>query len=326
MFISSHHTPLADIKQASLISLFKSESSRIITELINQAALTDASVIIIGEINTGKRWTARIIHENGRHPGGPFHEISCLALPNIRIRRELFGHITYTEEGVLISNPVFQKANGGTLLIDAFTNLPKEMQLHLVSIMEQINNGKIINRKAEPLEVQLIITLDQSEYNSVKKEQYWEQLVERINPIFIHESPLRERREDIPVLTDLFLDRLVQKYKSEKPEISLKAHYHFIHYDWPGNLRQLHNAIEYALILSDSHLIEPAHLPKYLQQSDKTLFKNHNGFAAEHHSLVNAEVQLYMQALKKHRKLEEAAVNLGISTKQLESRLGLTPP
>jgi DNA-binding NtrC family response regulator len=325
MFIRSSNEDLSKDNTIAVLDRFKSQSASSITRLVRQAAQTDSCVIITGEINTGKRWTAQCIHYAGKHFEGPYYEVSCLALSNDRIRRELFGHISYTPEGIKISHRVFQKADGGTLLIDAFTLLPSEMQLHLVSIVERIGTQQVINNDGEIVEVQLILTLDSQEYKRVKEEPFWKGLVERLNPIFIHEPPLRERREDIPILVNLFLEQLCKKYQVPQPEVSMDAMHQIIKHDWPGNLRQLRNAVEHALILSDGSQIQKNHLPDFIQSSNHSSNSHHsnsNGAFLENHSLFTAERDLFREALQLYKNIEQAANRLGIKKKTIIHRLG----
>lgn len=327
MFIRSTQNDDAQENMLDILERFNSQSAQNVVSLIRQAANTDSSVIITGEVNTGKRWTAQCIHFAGRHAQGPFYEVSCLALTNDRIQRELFGHLTYTPEGIEITHKVFKEADGGTLLIDAFTLLPTEMQLHLVSIMEQISTQQVINQNGDLLDVQLILTLDNESYSMVKEEPFWKGLIERINPLYLHEPPLRERREDIPVLIEMYLERLSDKYQVARPTISLDAMHKFIQHDWPGNLRQLQNAVEYALILSESFKIKRSHLPKYMLASPHSPdYLPTNGAYLENHSLLKAERNLFKEAVRIHKDIDLAAKRLGVRKGTLVHRLGPSSP
>jgi len=290
-----------------------------IAHKIETIAKTDTCVIIIGEYNTGKGWTARAIHTLGKHSKGPFYEVYCIAMQPDKIKREFFGHIKYTNRGAIITHQAFERANDGTLFIDGFTALPNEIQMHIINIMEQLTVNPILNEKMERIDTRLILSIDNESYNEVKDSEFWDNLLSRINPIMIQQPPLRERREDIPWLIDSFLKEFSARYDWTEAEISPQALYRCIIFDWPGNIRQLKNAMEYALVLSSGGYILPDHLPpslKGINTMEKLDTKLENSG-----SFLLAEHQLIKETIKNTKNKKQAAEKLGLSLHSLQQKL-----
>ncbi|MDR2116435.1 MAG: sigma-54 dependent transcriptional regulator [Planctomycetaceae bacterium] len=245
-----------------------SEAMQQVYRMIDRIAPTDSTVVILGETGTGKELVARAVHNKSPRFDKPFVAVNCGALPETLIESELFGHRKGSFTGADANRTgLFEVANGGTLFLDEIGELPKGVQAKLLRFLESGEVRKIGENAATVCNVRVVCaTLRQLE-TMVQSGEFREDLWFRINTFEIHLPALRERKEDIPDLLVSLAKRFQPDLDNQSAEelFTEEAFHLFMQYDWPGNVRQLANTIEHALILSDGFPISVENLPQMLK-------------------------------------------------------------
>ncbi len=230
--------------------------------IIRQVARTNATVLIQGESGTGKELAARAIHNLSLRKEKPFIAVNCGALPENLLESELFGYKKGAFTDAINDKPGrFDAAKGGTLFLDEIGDIPRPLQVKLLRVLQERTYeplGSIITKKTD---ARIIAATNKNLEKEVKAGNFREDLFYRINIVPIRIPPLRERKEDIPLIIDNFIHHFNTIYKSNVRGISQKALGLLVQYNWPGNIRELENAIEYAFVLCDCPFIEAEHLP-----------------------------------------------------------------
>jgi two-component system response regulator HydG len=291
-------------------------------DLIANAAGSDAPVIIFGESGTGKELAAEAIHENGPRKGKPFIKVNCAALSETLLESELFGHVKGAYTGAYRDREGrFEAAQGGDIFLDEIGDLPISTQVKLLRVLE----GKVIERVGDhrpiPVDVRIISATNKDLRDLVDKGLFREDLFFRINVIPVHLPPLRERREDIPLLAEAFFRRI--KLKSGKPiqGISKETMEVLMGYDWPGNVRELRSVFEYAFVTCPENLIQPHHLPSGFYQG----FQGSRMITSPERASVNPrdrKKQELLDVLKQAKgNQSEAARILGVSRVTIWNRM-----
>ncbi len=240
-----------------------------IFETIQKISDYDSSVLIIGESGTGKELVAKAIHYNSKRNGKPFIAINCGAIPENLLESELFGYVkgAFTDAHQN-KKGLFEEANGGTLLLDEIGELPSNLQVKLLRALQEGEVRKIGDTKQIKLDVRIIAATSRNLAQEARKDNFREDLFYRLNVIQVDLPPLRERREDIPLLLNHFINRYNEKHHLKVKNISSAALNILVEYDWQGNIRELENAIERAIILSESSCIEVSALPPDIRKSE----------------------------------------------------------
>jgi PAS domain S-box-containing protein len=247
-----------------------SEKMKNIYALIESIKDYDTSILIIGETGTGKELVARAIHDASRRRDKPFVPVNCSALPGNLIESELFGHVKGAFTGAIANRPGrFQIANGGTLFLDEVGTLPIELQAKLLRAIQ--------NKVVEPLgsdlsvsvDVRILAATNRSLSQLVEEKEFREDLYYRLKVMEINIPPLRERKEDIPLLIDHFVERLNRYYSRNVIGVSPSTQGLLLKYLWPGNVRELENAVEHAYVLTNGAMIESNTLPPEVRYIDK---------------------------------------------------------
>lgn len=254
----------------------RSDTMREALVRLERVAPSDLSVIIYGERGTGKEWAARRIHQLSNRASAPFYVVDCAALRQDGIEKEIFGYEVITWNGIDIRKSAFEEAAGGTLFLNGFSTLPLALQLKIARAVEYKKASRIGGEQAFDIEVRLIATVTSGTEHSASENEDEEDVHSRIAAIGIHLPPLRERKGDIPLLIGKFLEELRSRYGSTVKGISDEAMNLCCLYDWPGNVRHLKNALEYASIMCGSENILPKHLPGYLQPGKRKQKENHH--------------------------------------------------
>ncbi|MBW2553919.1 MAG: sigma-54-dependent Fis family transcriptional regulator [Deltaproteobacteria bacterium] len=233
-----------------------------IFETIHKISDYDTSILILGESGTGKELVAKAIHYNSKRSGKPFVAINCGAIPENLLESELFGYVkgAFTDANQN-KKGLFEEANGGTLLLDEIGELPSNLQVKLLRTLQEGEVRKVGDTKQIKLDVRIIAATSKNLGQEVRSNSFREDLFYRVNVIQIDLPPLRERREDIPLLINHFLNRYNEKHHLKAKNISSAALNILVEYDWQGNIRELENAIERAVILSEGSRIEVSALP-----------------------------------------------------------------
>jgi two-component system, NtrC family, response regulator HydG len=244
-----------------------SSSMTRVFDLMVNAAKSDAPVIIFGESGTGKELAAEAIHKSGPRKDKPCIKVNCAALSETLLESELFGHVKGAYTGAYRSREGrFEAAQGGDIFLDEIGDLPISTQVKLLRVLEDKVVERVGDQRPIPVDVRIISATNKDLKALVAKGRFREDLFFRINVIPIQLPPLRERKDDIPLLADSFFRRI--KLKSNRPikGISQGAMEVLTGYDWPGNVRELRSAFEYAFVTCQEALIQPYHLPVNVAQ------------------------------------------------------------
>ena len=228
---------------------------------IKKVADTPANVLILGESGTGKELVARAIHQNSSRQKMPFVVINCGGIPENLLESELFGYIKGAFTGAYADKAgLFEIAHGGTVFLDEITQLPRLLQVKLLRVVQEKTFRRIGGADDIHVDVRIISATNQNLAETVKTGSFREDLYYRLNVIPIHLPPLRERKEDIPVLTKYFIEKYSHEFGKEIKTISAYALELLIQYPFPGNIRELENIIERSIALETSNIILPENL------------------------------------------------------------------
>jgi DNA-binding NtrC family response regulator len=292
----------------------KSARMQAIFALVERIARTSSTVLIHGESGTGKELIARAIHFASTRAGRRFLSINCGALPENLLESELFGHERGAFTGAVREKKgLFQEADRGTLFLDEIGELTPPMQVKLLRALQERTVRKVGGNQEEPIDVRVIAATNQNLENRLQTGEFREDLFYRINVLPIHLPPLRQRREDIPLLVDFFLQKYSRQMDLPPRQISVEAMRLLEGYDWPGNVRELENVIERALALSHAETISTRDLPAQLlnnRRSNPDLINlPEEGLDLEGH-LEDIRAQLMSQALDRAGGVQTQAAEL----------------
>ncbi|PMP69077.1 MAG: sigma-54-dependent Fis family transcriptional regulator [Thermodesulfobacterium geofontis] len=231
-----------------------------------KAAKTKATILLIGESGTGKELIAKAIHFESDRSKGPFLAINCAAIPENLLEAELFGYEKGAFTGALVSKPgKFELANGGTIFLDEIGDLPLSLQAKLLRVIQDKTFERIGGTKSIKVDIRIIAATNKNLEEMIKNGTFREDLYFRLNVIPIYLPPLRERKEDIPLLIDHFLKKFNKEY-GKNISITKSAMEKLMNYSWPGNVRELENTIERLVILAEGDKITLKDLPFYITQ------------------------------------------------------------
>ncbi len=294
----------------------KSEKMQEVYRMITAVAKTTATVIIYGETGTGKELVAETIHKLSPRKNKPLIKVSCAALPETLLESELFGY----ERGAFtdaVSRKIgrFEMADGGTLFLDDVDDIKPEVQVKLLRVLQERKFERIGGTETLQVDVRIIAASKKDLLDLVKEGKFREDLYYRLNVIPIYLAPLRERKEDIPLLVEHFIEKYTKPAGDTKKEISPEALEVLVSYNWPGNVRELENVIKRVVTLCNKDKITPQDLPEFLQyqkQPPKTIQEVVKESEKEHILKILSQT--------KGRK-KEAAKILGITPKTLWQKL-----
>jgi len=238
-----------------------SPSIQRVHELIDRVAGTEADVLILGENGTGKELVARAIHRQSLRKDKVFISVDLGGITESLFESELFGHVKGAFTDAKVDKPGrFEIASGGTLFLDEIGNLSLPLQSKLLTVLQQRKIQRVGSNKEINVDFRLICATNMPLYEMIYEKKFRQDLLYRINTVEIRVPPLRERLEDLPLLTDHFLHRYGKKYKREGIKIDKALFTKLIKYPWPGNIRELQHAIERAVILTEEKVIRSADL------------------------------------------------------------------
>tara|TARA_R110000823_G_scaffold315691_1_gene450086 strand:- start:57205 stop:58554 length:1350 start_codon:yes stop_codon:yes gene_type:complete len=242
-----------------------SEKINDIIQIIERVKNNKATIFIKGESGTGKELVARAIHYKGKFSRAPFIAVNCGGIPENLLESELFGYTKGAFTGAEKNRDgFFQAANGGTIFLDEIGNASTAVQSRLLRVLQEKEVVKVGAQKAEKIDVRIIAATNSDLKEMIKKETFREDLFYRLTVVEIEVAPLRERKKDIPLLVDKFLFKYGVEYKDRFVKITPEALAILNRYDWPGNIRELENIIQRAIIMCDG-TIEVEHLPNSLK-------------------------------------------------------------
>ena len=321
--------------------VFASDAMLGVWGIVRKIAPTDVGVLVTGETGTGKEVIARAIHEHSRRSSMPFLALNCAAVPKDLLESQLFGHRKGAFSGATENHQgIVRAANGGTLLLDEIGELPMDMQAKLLRFLEMSEVHPVGDSHPVKVNVRLLFATNGDLEEAVKQNRFRQDLFYRLNVIPIKVPPLRERREEIPVLANLFAQRYAAEFTKEPVRLSSAAMELLILYSWPGNIRQLANEIRRITALADSGSnITPDQLSAPLQAlasssgarsegSDRTTNMQVRIDQSLEHATAHLETEMIKHALRQAGgRMSAAASTLGISRKGLylkRLRLGIT--
>ncbi len=299
-----------------------SESLQKVFRLIEKVSTTDASVLIEGESGTGKELVARAIHHNSHRSDKPFIAINCAAIPETLLESELFGHTkgAFTD-AKFERKGLFRSADGGTVFLDEISEMPHSLQVKLLRTLQEQEVTPIGSNIPVKFNVRIISATNRNLEEEVKMGRFREDLFYRLSVIEIKLPPLRERREDIPLLAKHFIKKIARRLNMPEKNISREVMAMLTAYDWPGNVRELENAIERAFILSSGDEIKPENLPPRIPASSQGAFEINDPLGYRP-TLEEMERRYIMEVLKStgYDKTETARI-LGIDLSTLYRKL-----
>jgi two-component system response regulator HydG len=293
-----------------------------ILEMVRRIAPSDLPVLILGESGTGKEMLANTIHDNSRRSEGRFVAINCAGLSESLLEDELFGHVKGAYTGATTERPGrFEYADGGTLFLDEVGDMPLTMQAKLLRVLE---NGEVIrvgSNEPRRVSVRVVSATNADLIQKVADKQFREDLYFRIKGATLEIPPLRQRREDIPLLIDHFISAANEKHGSKVKGITPDARRVLMSYPWPGNVRQLRNVIENMVVLSTGERLTVDDLPDEIYRGPEQLANQQLGQLAGI-SIEEAEKELIRNTLKMVDGNREQAANiLGIGERTLYRKI-----
>ncbi len=302
-------------------------------------APSDATVLISGESGTGKELIAKYIHLNSKRAKGPYVAVNCAALPENLLESELFGYEKGAFTGAYKSKPgKFELASGGTILLDEVSEMNLTLQAKLLRVIQEKEIDRLGGLQPIKVDVRIIATTNRNLKEYVEQGNFRQDLYYRLNVIPIHLPPLRERGDDVILLANYFLEKFSSEYNIITPGFSDKAILWLKEYEWPGNIRELENLIERAVLIAQDSYIEPRHLlMESLEEDllgdfiDKGSCRGDGRSEQRDRSGVNIDRILPLEELEKQmiiKSLEKtrgnrtrAAELLGISVRTLRNKL-----
>jgi DNA-binding NtrC family response regulator len=318
--------------------VFGSKAMLAILRTIKQIAGIDVSVLVTGETGTGKEVIAKTVHDYSARANMPFLALNCAAVPKDLLESQLFGHRKGAFSGATDGHQgIVRAANGGTLFLDEIGEMPIDMQAKLLRFLEMSEIHPVGEAHPVKVNVRLIFATNGDLEEAVSQHRFRQDLFYRLNVIPIKVPPLRERREEIPVLAHLFAQRFATEFGKEPVRFSSAAMELLILYSWPGNIRQLANEVRRLAALTESGTsITPEHLSPHLQAQQHRPHARVEGAPQMHvridqpleQATAHLEAEMIKHALRQAGgRVSAAASTLGISRKGLylkRLRLGLT--
>ncbi len=258
-------TQLSEARGFSRI-IGKSAPLREVLNLVKKVSKTDANILVSGDSGTGKELIARSIHTNSERCHQHFVPVDCASLPENLLESELFGHEKGAFTGAHVTRPgIFEYANGGTLFLDEIGELSIALQSKLLRVLQERQVRRVGGRKLIDVDVRIISATNRDLKNATKEGRFRDDLFYRLDVISIPLPPLRERKDDIPLLANYYLKHFSKSIQNEINGISAEALELIEKYHWPGNVRELQNVMERAVSLTDSEIIVPEDLPEKIR-------------------------------------------------------------
>ena len=282
----------------------QSVAMRKVFQTVGRAAVSNETVLIIGESGTGKELVAKAIHENSNRDGSDFIVVDCSAIPPNLIESALFGHVKGAFTGADQTHKgKFEQANQGTIFLDEVGELPHEVQMKLLRVLQEREIEPIGSGRRQKVDVRVVSATNRHLDQEVRKGGFRQDLFYRLNVIPIYLPPLRERLEDIPALVDLFVSRFAEIYGHPKVPISDKVMEMLVQHSWSGNVRELENSIKRALVMGSGNALLPEHFSDF---GTSVTFDSKIDF-----DLQNAVQQLVSHQVEQYLDKKETDLELG---------------
>ena len=297
-----------------------SSAMQAVYDLIANVAKSDTTVLIRGESGVGKELVAHAIHYNSRRASRAFIKVNCAALPETLIESELFGHEKGAFTGAIYQRKGrFELAAGGTIFLDEVGDFSPSTQIKLLRVLQEKEFERVGGTSTIKTDVRVIAATNRDVEKLIAEGKFRQDLYYRLNVFTIHVPPLRDRKTDIPLLADFFVEKYSRLNHKEIQRISTPAIDMLMSYHWPGNVRELENCIERAVLVSNDQVIHGHHLPPTLQTAEAT-GTAHRGSLQE--ALDELERELILDALKSSRgNMAKAARSLGLTERLMGLRV-----
>jgi len=280
-------------------------------QLIARVAATQSTVLICGESGTGKELVARAIHQNSPRADQPFVAINCAAITETLLESELFGHERGAFTGAVTQKKgQLEVADGGTVFLDEIAELSPALQAKLLRVLQERDFLRVGGTRPVRLDIRVIAATNQELPTAVREGRFRQDLYYRLNVVCLTVPPLRERREDIPLLARYFAAKYGERCKRRIQGVSPEAIACLVRYDWPGNVRELENAIERAIVAGSSEFILPEDLPEIVLETGSAAGDSATGY---HEAVRTLKKQLILNAVEQTGgNFTEAAKLLGV--------------
>jgi len=303
----------------------KNKRMQEIYELIKTIAPGESNVVIYGESGTGKELIAHAIHHNSNRKNGPFIKVSCAVLSENLLESELFGHEKGAFTGAMTRKPGrFELADGGTIFMDDVDDMTPLVQVKLLRVLQEREFERVGGTETVKVNVRVVTASKKDLGEFVKAGRFREDLYYRLNVIAVHLPPLRERKDDIPLLVEHFLKKYAAKSGKKIEEISPDALSRMLEYNWPGNIRELENVMERAVVLNKGKAITVKDLPTLIAQGEPQTAITEKSPTTIEEVVKEAEKEHIIRVLRETGgKKNETAKILGISRKTLWEKMKL---
>lgn len=298
----------------------KSKAMRAVLDIVRRVSPTESTVLITGESGTGKELIAREIHNHSLRRQAPFVVVDCGALIETLFESELFGHVRGSFTGAHeTKHGRFEVADGGTIFFDEISNIGPNIQAKLLRVIQEREINRIGSAKPIKVDVRLLAATNENLADALRKGKFREDLFYRLSVVPVHLPPLRERKEDIPVLVEHFLRKYNKKAKKTIETISPRAVKALADYDWPGNIRELENTIERAVVLSKGNGIEIEDLMYHGISASSTSMSPVGGKYKSLEEMENEYIRTVLRAQLGNK--SKAADILGIDRKTIWAKI-----
>jgi DNA-binding NtrC family response regulator len=298
----------------------KSKPMQKVMDIVRRVAAAESTVLISGESGTGKELLAREIHSHSLRKNAPFVVVDCGALVETLFESELFGHVKGSFTGAHeTKHGRFEVANGGTIFLDEISNISLNIQAKLLRVIQEREVTRIGSTRPIKVDVRILAATNQELADLVRKEKFREDLFYRLSVVPIHLPPLRERKEDIPPLVEHFLSKYNKRTRKNINSISPDIKKALMEYDWPGNIRELENTVERAVVLSKGNEIELESLVYHGLSTGSSFFNPAGGRCKPLDEVEKEYIKAVLQA--QYGNKSKTAKILGIDRKTLTAKL-----
>ncbi|MEW6734397.1 MAG: sigma-54 dependent transcriptional regulator [Acidobacteriota bacterium] len=278
-----------------------SKRMRELYDVVERVARTDVTVLLLGESGTGKELVAKGIHHNSVRRDRSFITINCGAIPGQLLESELFGHRKGAFTGAIYDKRgLFEEAHGGTVFLDEIGELPLNLQVKLLRVLQEGEFLRIGDNTARHVDVRVVAATNRNLAKMIEDGSFREDLYFRLNIVPIKLPPLRERKEDIPLLTNYFIEDAAKRYNRPKVQLTSEVYSYFHQYPWPGNVRELQNTIERLVVLARNEIISGDDLPQEIKQIRSSAGSIAIVLPEDGIDLEEIEKEIIRQALEKH--------------------------
>ncbi len=322
----AHHLPVTHPgEELEQLIIGRSPAMQQVKRVILRVAKSQAPVMVLGETGTGKELVARAIHRMSPRAKGPFVAVNCGAIPKELMESEFFGHQRGAFSGAVADKPgLFQAASGGTFFLDEVVDLPLQLQVKLLRALQEKRVRPIGALEEVAVDVRIVSAAARDPRKLVQEQAFREDLYYRLNVVEIRLPPLRERREDIPLLANHILQKLARRYGAEGYRLTPQALKMLSDYPFPGNVRELENILERAVVLSEGSVIgaEALALPSLPEELGRGESAREELPASLEDYLAAVERQKILEALERTRwNRTQAAKLLGLTPRMLRYRM-----